>query len=52
MFRAEAVFRNQCKKDKEEAEEITKDALKKYNSLLKEKEDLKHELERKERLSL
>ncbi len=28
------------------------DALKQYNSLLKMKDDLKHELERKERLSL
>lgn len=52
MFRAEAVFRNQCKKEKDEAEEVMKDAVKKYQSLLKERDDLKHELERKERLSL
>ena len=52
MFRAEAVFRNQCKKEKDEAEDVMKDAVKKYHSLLKERDDLRHELERKERLSL
>lgn len=31
---------------------IIQDAVKKYQSLLKERDDLKHELERKERLSL
>ena len=52
MFRAEAVFRNQCKKDKDEAEDKMKVAVKNHSQLLKERDDLKHELERKERLSL
>lgn len=52
MFRAEAVFRNKCKAERDDAEDKMKDAVKKYQSLLKERDDLKHELERKERLSL
>jgi len=52
MFRAEAQFRNQCKKDKEEAEIKMIDATKTAEKLILEKKDLKHELERKERLAL
>jgi chromosome segregation ATPase len=52
MFRAEAQFRNQCKKDKEEAEIKMHEAIKTAEKLELEKKDLKHELERKERLAL
>lgn len=52
MFRAEAQFRNQCKKDKEDAEIKMYDAVKIAEKLELEKKDLKHELERKERLAL
>lgn len=52
MFRAEAQFRNQCKKDKEEAEKKMTEAVKIAEKLELEKKDLKHELERKERLAL
>lgn len=52
MFRAEAQFRNQCKKDKEEAEIKMTEAIKIAEKLELEKKDLKHELERKERLAL
>lgn len=52
MFRAEAQFRNKCKKDKEEAEIKMTDAIKIAEKLELEKKDLKHELERKERLAL
>ena len=52
MFRAEAQFRNKCKQEKDDAEELMRDALKKYNRLEGEKKDMKHELERKERLAL
>lgn len=52
MFRAEALFRHQCKQEKDQAEDVMKDAVRKYQALLKERDDLRHELERKERLSL
>lgn len=52
MFRAEAQFRNQCKQEKDEAFEAMEKALKSYEKLKAEKRDLKHELERKERLAL
>lgn len=52
MFRAEAQFRNKCKKDKEEAEIKMKEAVDKFEKLALEKKDLQHELERKERLAL
>ena len=52
MFRAEAQFRNDCRKEKEDAEAAMKDAQKKAKQLEQEKLDLKHELERKEQLSL
>jgi hypothetical protein len=52
MFRHEAVFRTKCKQDKENAEDQRDQALKQFEKLKKEKEDLKHELERKERLAL
>ena len=52
MFRHEAVFRTKCKQDKEEAEASKEEAEKKFNKISKEKQDLKAELERKERLAL
>jgi len=52
MFRAEAQFRNKCKKEKEEAEIKMREAVDKFEKLLLEKKDLQHELERKERLAL
>lgn len=52
MFRAEAKFRNQCKQDKEDAEIKMNGATETAEKLELEKKDLKHELERKERLAL
>ena len=52
MFRQEAVFRTKCKQDKESAEAAKEEAEKKFQKVLKEKEDLRSELERKERLAL
>ncbi len=52
MFRAEAVFRNQCKRDLDDSREKMAEALKRTAFLEKERIDLKQELERKERLSL
>ena len=52
MFRSEAMFRNQCRKERDEAVEKMTEALKRTNFLEKERLDLKAELERKERLSL
>ena len=51
MFRAEAQFRNDCWKEKEDAEVAMKEAQKRAKLLEQEKLDLKHELERKEWLS-
>lgn len=52
MFRAEAMFRKECKKDKDEAvTEMTK-AMKQHNKLMKKIEDLENELSRKQRLSI
>jgi hypothetical protein len=52
MFRAEAVFRNQCQKERDEAVEKMQDAIRKMSLLEKERHDLRQELDRKERLSL
>ena len=52
MFRSEAMFRNQCRKERDEAVEKMTEALKRTNFLEKERLDQKAELERKERLSL
>jgi hypothetical protein len=52
MFRAEAVFRNQCRKERDEALEKMAESLKRTQFLERQGADLKAELERKERLSL
>lgn len=52
MFRAEAQFRNKCKDDAETAKSEMDKAVKNATRLHQEKRDLKHELERKERLAL
>ena len=52
MFRAEAVFRNQCKEQKDEAIAERDKAMQQYNVLIKERDDLRSELDRKYRLSL
>lgn len=52
MFRAEAQFRNKCKQEKEEAEVEKEGAVRNYEKLLQQTRDLRHELERKERLAL
>ena len=52
MFRAEAVYRNQCKSERDEAVAKMDEAIKRSALLEKERLDLKQELERKERLSL
>ena len=52
MFRAEAMFRKECKKEKDDAVgEMTK-AMKQHNKLMKKIEDLENELSRKQRLSI
>lgn len=52
MFKAEAIFRKECKKEKDDAvTEMTK-ALKQHNKLIKKIEDLENELGRKQRLSI
>jgi chromosome segregation ATPase len=52
MFRAEAVFRNQCRKERDEALEKMNESVKRTQFLERQCQDLKSELERKERLSL
>jgi chromosome segregation ATPase len=52
MFRAEAVFRNQCRKERDEAVEKMNESVKRTQFLERQCADLKAELERKERLSL
>jgi chromosome segregation ATPase len=47
MFRAEAVFRLECKKERDEAVEKMNNAMKQHNKLVSERDDLKNELERK-----
>ena len=52
MFKAEALFRKECKKEKDEAVTEMTQALKQHNKLVKKIEDLENELGRKQRLSL
>mmetsp|Transcript_1825 Transcript_1825/g.2450 ORF Transcript_1825/g.2450 Transcript_1825/m.2450 type:complete len:146 (-) Transcript_1825:265-702(-) len=52
MFRAEAVFRKQCKQEKDDAVEKMSFAMKQHNKLVSERDDLKNELERKQRLAI
>lgn len=52
MFRAEAVFRLDCKREKDEAVEKMASAMKQHNKLVNERDDLKNELERKQRLAI
>ena len=52
MFRAEAVFRLDCKKERDEAVEKMNNAMKQHNKLVSERDDLKNELERKQRLAI
>ena len=47
MFRAEAVFRKECKKEKDDAVGQMSMAMKQHNKLVNERDDLKNELERK-----
>lgn len=52
MFRAEANFRKECKRDKDEAVANMTLYQKEHNKLVNERDDLKNELERKERLAI
>ena len=52
MFRAEAIFTKKCKAEKEEAQQKMNAALKQHNKLVSERDDLKHELERKQRMAM
>ena len=52
MFRAEAAFRIECKTEKEEAVKQMTMAMKQHNKLVSERDDLKNELERKQRLAI
>jgi len=52
MFKAEALFRKECKKEKDEAVAEMTIALKQHNKLVKKIEDLENELARKTRLSI
>ena len=51
MFRAEAKYRKENKKEKDEAVAKMTDALRQHNKLVSERDDLKSELERKKRLA-
>jgi hypothetical protein len=51
MFRAEARYRKENKKEKDEAIEKMTSAMKQHNKLVAERDDLKSELERKKRLA-
>jgi len=52
MFRAEAVFRKECKKEKDDAVGRMSVAMKQHNKLVSERDDLQKELERKQRLAI
>ena len=52
MFRAEAAFRIECKNQKDEALQKMKTFEKQHNKLVSERDDLKNELERKQRLAI
>ena len=52
MFRAEALFRIECKKEKDDAVDKMTNAMKQHNKLVSERDDLKNELERKQRLAI
>jgi len=52
MFRAEAMFRNECKAERDEAVEKAKNATRQHNMLVKRIEDLENEVGRKTRLSV
>lgn len=47
MFKAEAMFRKECKKEKDDAVAEATQALKQHNKLIKKIEDLENELSRK-----
>ena len=52
MFRAEASFRKECKREKDEAVEKMTKYMKEHNKLVSQRDDLKNELERKQRLAI
>jgi hypothetical protein len=52
MFRMEVEFRKKQEIEKNKAVEEKEKALKHYNKLTKERDDLKNDLERKQRLAL
>jgi len=51
MFRAEAKYRKENKKEKDAAIDEMKNYKKQHNKLVSERDDLKSELERKKRLA-
>jgi hypothetical protein len=52
MFRAEAVFRIEAKKERDEAVDKMSGAMKQHNKLVAERDDLRNEIERKQRLAI
>ena len=52
MFRIEARYRIDNKREKDEAVEKMTTAMKQHNKLVSERDDLKNELERKQRLAI
>jgi len=52
MFRAEAVFRIECKKEKDDAVKDMSIAMKSHHKLVNERDDLRNELQRKQRLAI
>lgn len=52
MFRAEVEFRKVQEKEKNEAVHQRKMAMKVHDKLVKERDDLKNELDRKQRLAI
>ena len=52
MFRAEVAFRKECSTKKDEAEKKMHSALNVHKKLVGERDDLKNEVERKQRLAI
>lgn len=52
MFRTEAAFRESCKKERDDAIKDKERFQSTHNDLVQKNEELKHELERKQRLSV
>ena len=52
MFRAEVAFRKECSSEKDEAVRQMTQAMNVHKKLVGERDDLKNEVERKQRLAI